>query len=294
MQFELRAFPEGTDVTLYQAANWPAWVQQPEGEPLGEAVGGDTVEDGVAVLTVAVGERYWAAAEVDGEWRYVRVFVPAPTIASGDVELPHLVGSAGEPDFVTKAIDGKQVAVAEGELENGWTGEEAAAYQGFADGSVEITVVKANHVGPSAATIFTLPEGFRPAEKVVGPVLTIEVDGQVKPTVAAEELENVEQKIAASEFVPQQIGWEVFEDGDVTFFKDREVVRVNGIVLDTHDSLGGGVDPVFVLPEGYRPARRVYAGPDKWVDPTGEVFSDERIEGEGEPHLLDGLAFRVG
>jgi hypothetical protein len=64
-------FPEGTEVGVYAASNWPP-TGPPSGAPIGSAADTQEVEDGSVTFSgLTQGAVYYAVAEVGGVYRYV-------------------------------------------------------------------------------------------------------------------------------------------------------------------------------------------------------------------------------
>lgn len=82
----------------------------------------------------------------------------------------HTPGNAGDPPY-----------------EHGW--ESGGSFYFNEPSGEEFLFVKAHHPGPSAATIFTLPVGWRPTVKVEVGNIVVDVDGTVKPIAPAEDVE---------------------------------------------------------------------------------------------------------
>ncbi len=220
----------------------------------------------------------------------------------GEVEDWHIVGDPGEPDFTP--YDGNEHHPAdEGEppIENGWTQTPGITFKGLADGGILVVIEGVEHAGASAATIFTLPVGFRPAEAVTKEGVTIGTDGQVKPSVptesAAAEIE------FDADFDPT--AFEAVEKAPISFLKADGVVYLAGaaVVLSTAAEPG---ESLFVLPEDFRPTAPVVlpglAGKLRIID-DGTVKVDAvalsaeenpYLDGEeGEYVILDGISFRA-
>lgn len=96
-------FREATTVKAYPASNWPAGTL-PSGAPVGSQTASATVTNSIAEFTgLTEGTRYFAAAEVDGAYRYIGFIVPsrpgAELLKVGDL------GASGEANKALKADD---------------------------------------------------------------------------------------------------------------------------------------------------------------------------------------------
>jgi hypothetical protein len=148
-------------------------------------------------------------------------------------------------------------------LENGWelNGStnfegrgEANEYSGAQFVRIEVHV---KHTGPSAATIFTLPVGFRPLEEVKEAFITLFPDGRVVPNAPSEEI--TQTVFFESEFVNLEPASELLEGNTPTVTVDGfGNVRLNGILLALENATA--IAPIIQLPSTILPSQRIIGG----------------------------------
>ena len=152
-------FPEGTSVGAYPASNWPAQVLSPSGAPLGAATDTQSVASGSLAFTGLVsGTRYFAAADVNGIWRYVAFTAGADTaerhglpqdIPTDRVDADAIAaGAVGASEIATGALTAADAAAdlaTQAELDTAVTGKQDAA-------TAATDAELASHTGATPAT----------------------------------------------------------------------------------------------------------------------------------------------
>jgi hypothetical protein len=81
-------FPEETEVGAYPTSNWPT-PNLPSGAPIGVATSSKKVTSGALAFTgLTDNAEYYAVAEVNKSYRYVRFRVSSPPAVSGKRKEP--------------------------------------------------------------------------------------------------------------------------------------------------------------------------------------------------------------
>ena len=204
-------------------------------------------------------------------------------------------------------------------FQDGWvnyskgTGYNHASYFRDSQGVVHLRgLVKSGKAG-RAATIFTLPDGYRPVARELFAVCTypntigrvdVLTDGRVIPEKADSGWVSLDGLTFRASQDTSQEGWhsEGFHSGwrnygndynNVGYFRDSlGIVHLRGLIKG-----GGGNTTIFMLPEGYRPiGRELFAISRESntvgrvdVLPTGQVWAETVSSGWTS---LDRLSFR--